>query len=80
MPSFALLRRIYRFYFMSLLPAVGRLVSGDRSAYSYLPQSVLSFPGREAFVARLEQSGFTAATARSLSAGILALYHARRSA
>ncbi len=72
--------RLYLFYFLSLLPAIGRLVSGDGSAYSYLPESVLTFPGRDAFVARLERAGFAAATARPLSGGILALYHARRSA
>ena len=79
-PTFAPLRRLYLFYFLTLLPAIGRLVSGDGSAYSYLPESVLTFPGRDAFVARLERAGFAAATARPLSGGILALYHARRSA
>jgi demethylmenaquinone methyltransferase/2-methoxy-6-polyprenyl-1,4-benzoquinol methylase len=80
LPSFRPLRRLYLFYFMSLLPAIGRLVSGDRSAYSYLPESVLSFPDRGAFLARLGRAGFERSSCRLLSGGILALYHARRSA
>jgi demethylmenaquinone methyltransferase/2-methoxy-6-polyprenyl-1,4-benzoquinol methylase len=80
LPSFSALRRLYLFYFMSLLPAIGRLVSGDHSAYSYLPESVLSFPDRDAFLARLGRAGFEQPSCRPLSGGILALYHARRSA
>jgi len=80
LPSFLPLRRLYFFYFMSLLPAIGRLVSGDRNAYSYLPESVLSFPDRNAFLDRLGHAGFEQPSCRSLSGGVLALYHARRSA
>jgi demethylmenaquinone methyltransferase / 2-methoxy-6-polyprenyl-1,4-benzoquinol methylase len=74
------LRALYLFYFLRLLPALGRAVSGDESAYAYLPESVLAFPQRDAFAERLARSGFADATWRSLSAGILALYLARRSA
>lgn len=73
-------RGLYLFYFQRLLPALGRAVSGDNQAYAYLPESVLAFPQREGFVARLADSGFAAGTWESLSAGILALYFARRSA
>jgi len=40
---------LYRVYFGRILPRVGRLVSGDRAAYRYLPASVAQFPGPEAF-------------------------------
>ena len=43
-PPGAVLGRIYKFYFTQLLPRVGRLVSGDDSAYSYLPRTVLAWP------------------------------------
>lgn len=72
------LRGLYLYYFLRLLPAIGGLVSGDRGAYTYLPESVLAFPQREGFVARLTAAGFAAGTFTSLSGGILALYRAHR--
>ena len=39
------MRALYLLYFRHLLPEIGRLVSKHRSAYSYLPESVLAFPG-----------------------------------
>ena len=71
------LRGLYLFYFRSLLPAVGRLVSKDDSAYSYLPSSVLSFPQREGFADRMAAAGFTDCRFESLSGGILCLYRGR---
>jgi demethylmenaquinone methyltransferase/2-methoxy-6-polyprenyl-1,4-benzoquinol methylase len=72
------LRGLYLFYFLRLLPAIGRAVSGDAGAYSYLPESVLRFPQNDEFARRLERHGFTSAQWRSLSGGVLALYRARR--
>lgn len=73
------LRTLYLFYFSKLLPALGRLVSGDPNAYAYLPESVLGFPQREAFARRLGAAGFEEACWQNLTGGILALYLARRS-
>jgi demethylmenaquinone methyltransferase/2-methoxy-6-polyprenyl-1,4-benzoquinol methylase len=78
-PAWQPLRAIYLFYFRFLLPTIGRLVSGDRSAYSYLPESVFRFPQREVFLARAAAAGFGSGRYVSLSGGIVALYHARRS-
>jgi len=71
------LRGLYLFYFRHLLPAIGRLVSKDDSAYSYLPSSVLAFPQREGFSARMAAAGFTDCRFESLSGGILCLYRGR---
>ncbi|GMU67005.1 MAG: demethylmenaquinone methyltransferase [Acidobacteriota bacterium] len=79
-PAFPPLRALYLFYFRRLLPALGGWISGDPTAYAYLPESVLGFPQREGFLARLAAAGFEAARYRSLSGGVLALYRARRSA
>ena len=46
-----ILGRAYRVYFSRILPGVGGLVSGDRSAYTYLPASVARFPTPERFAA-----------------------------
>jgi demethylmenaquinone methyltransferase/2-methoxy-6-polyprenyl-1,4-benzoquinol methylase len=78
-PVWQPLRGIYLFYFRRLLPAIGRLVSRDDSAYSYLPSSVLDFPQREGFAERMAAAGFEAARFESLTGGILCLYRARRS-
>lgn len=77
-PTWKPLRTLYLFYFEHLLPKVGSLLSHDPTAYTYLPSSVLGFPQRQAFTARLETTGFEAATSTSLSGGILALYRGRK--
>lgn len=59
-------------------PLVGRLVSGDREAYSYLPESVDRFPAGAALCARLEAAGLDAVRARSLTAGVATLYEGAR--
>jgi demethylmenaquinone methyltransferase / 2-methoxy-6-polyprenyl-1,4-benzoquinol methylase len=71
-----LLGALYRFYFGSVLPRVGRLVSGDGAAYSYLPASVAVFPEPRAFGALLEEAGFAGVGWRALTAGIAHLYRA----
>ncbi len=77
-PRNRLLRGIYLFYFRRVLPLVGRLISPSRSAYSYLPESVLEFPQREGFVERMERAGLTGGAWSDLSGGIVALYTAQR--
>lgn len=72
------LKALYLFYFRRVLPGIGRLVSGRGAAYSYLPSSVLEFPQRAAFVARLRAAGFEAGAWRDLAAGIVCLYTAER--
>jgi demethylmenaquinone methyltransferase/2-methoxy-6-polyprenyl-1,4-benzoquinol methylase len=66
----------YRLYFERVLPRVGRLVSGDRGAYTYLPQSVARFPGPDGFSALLERAGFQGVSRRRLSLGIAWLFRA----
>ncbi|HKC12672.1 MAG TPA: ubiquinone/menaquinone biosynthesis methyltransferase [Vicinamibacteria bacterium] len=65
---------LYRVYFHRILPRIGGLVSGDRSAYSYLPASVARFPGPREFAALLEGTGFRSVVVRPLSGGIAHLY------
>jgi len=79
-PTWQPLRGLYLLYFLRLLPAIGRRLSGDSGAYTYLPESVLGFPQRQELVARLATAGLEGGEFESLSGGILALYHARRSA
>ena len=69
---------LYLWYFKYLLPRVGRMVSGHTAAYSYLPASVGTFPRPPAFMAILEQAGFTNVRADSLTFGIVYLYMAEK--
>jgi demethylmenaquinone methyltransferase/2-methoxy-6-polyprenyl-1,4-benzoquinol methylase len=80
LPRLRPLRALYLFYFRRLLPRIGRLVSGDGGAYTYLPSSVLAFPQRQGFLDRLGAAGFRDAAWEDLSAGIVCLYSARRTA
>jgi len=64
----------YRWYFKTLLPRVGRLISKHGEAYSYLPASVEQFPSPEAFAALLTENGFSSVRTVSLTFGIVYLY------
>ncbi|MBK9275992.1 MAG: bifunctional demethylmenaquinone methyltransferase/2-methoxy-6-polyprenyl-1,4-benzoquinol methylase UbiE [Flavobacteriales bacterium] len=72
-----LMGALFRLYFHRVMPMVGRWVSGDSSAYTYLPRSVEAFPEGPVFEQRLRASGFSAVTSDRLSGGIATLYTAR---
>ena len=65
---------LYLFYFKNILPRIGRMVSKDASAYTYLPNSVQAFPYGEAFAAKLREAGFKSVRVRPLTFGIASLY------
>jgi demethylmenaquinone methyltransferase/2-methoxy-6-polyprenyl-1,4-benzoquinol methylase len=71
-------RQIYNWYFRSVLPRLGRLVSKHDSAYSYLPASVGAFPGPAAFAATIAAHDFVNVRAVPLSLGIVYLYIGER--
>lgn len=73
-PPFAPFRWLYYFYFRHILPLVGRLVSRHANAYSYLPESVLAFPGAEELRGRMERAGLTDVHFRRLFLGIVAIH------
>ncbi|MBO4978564.1 MAG: bifunctional demethylmenaquinone methyltransferase/2-methoxy-6-polyprenyl-1,4-benzoquinol methylase UbiE [Muribaculaceae bacterium] len=77
-PSNPLMRAGYRLYSRTLIPFVGRLVSHDTSAYSYLPRSIAACPQRYAMTSLMEMAGFEKAVYRSLFPGVCALYSARK--
>lgn len=74
MPSNAIIRQIYKFYFLKILPFVGGLISKNRGAYEYLPASVLQFPSPEEFVRKMEDAGFSKIQHKSLTFGICRMY------
>lgn len=67
-------KQFYSFYFRYILPLLGRIISRHDSAYTYLPESVGTFPDGEAFISRLQKAGFTNCTHRPLTFGIATVY------
>lgn len=65
---------LYNVYFKYILPFIGRLVSKDMSAYSYLPESVEKFPFGEDFLEKLRDAGFNNVQWRKLTFGISSIY------
>ncbi|TFH65300.1 MAG: class I SAM-dependent methyltransferase [Gemmatimonadales bacterium] len=66
------LRTAYLAYFTRVLPAIGRLVSKHRTAYTYLPESVLSFPSPEELAQRMRDTGFEGVEYCAMTGGICA--------
>lgn len=77
-PRAALFRKFYFFYFTRLLPLLGQLVSKDKNAYLYLPESVKEFPDGEEFISILKQGGFQNARCFPQTFGISSIYTAQK--
>ncbi len=77
-PSSFPMKNIYQFYFNYILPGVGRMVSKDSSAYTYLPQSVARFPENKEFMNVLLKVGFRNPQQNRLTFGIATLYLAEK--
>ena len=73
-PPNVVVRAAYHTYFHRVLPAVGRIVSGHRTAYRYLPESVAHFPPEAALAARMRAAGFDAVRWERLTLGIAAIH------
>lgn len=78
MPERFPVKQAYRLYFNNILPKIGKWVSKDANAYTYLPESVERFPKPEAFQKLLLEKGFGNNKKRSLSFGIATLYQAEK--
>jgi demethylmenaquinone methyltransferase/2-methoxy-6-polyprenyl-1,4-benzoquinol methylase len=73
-PKYFPVKQIYYFYFRKILPFIGRFISKDRAAYTYLPESVESFPDGKNFLVHLSNVGFVENTCKSMTFGIVNLY------
>ena len=72
------LKQAYNFYFRRVLPGLGKLISKDPAAYSYLPESVQAFPDGPDVLAILARVGFTDPAWQPLTFGISSVYTARK--
>jgi demethylmenaquinone methyltransferase/2-methoxy-6-polyprenyl-1,4-benzoquinol methylase len=73
-PGWQPFRGLYLFYFLRVLPWIGRLISKDSYAYEYLPASVLEFPEPAALRARMLDAGFEGVRWRTFTGGIAAVH------
>lgn len=67
-------KQFYNFYFRFILPVIGRLVSKDQTAYTYLPESVQAFPEGQAFLQHMQSAGFEKLAEKRLTFGICSIY------
>jgi len=74
-PGFRALATVYCTW---VLPRVGRLISGSRSAYEYLPDSIRRFPDQQRLAAMMRKAGFEEVAFQNLTAGVAALHTGRR--
>lgn len=68
------MKQLYSFYFKSILPVIGKLISKDQSAYTYLPESVDAFPDGQNFLDILSAVGYKKTECRPLTFGIASIY------
>lgn len=79
LPTLPIIAGLYRFYFFTILPRIGRLFSrGSDSAYRYLPESVSTFDSIPTMTRRFENAGLTEIGAIRLTFGVVALYLGRK--
>lgn len=77
-PPGKLFGALYRFYFRHVLPRVGGWISGNASAYSYLPRSVSKFPSPEGLQEQFQRAGFYDVQFKRWTGGIVTLHTGRK--
>lgn len=67
-------KNVYNLYFKNILPGIGKMISKDKAAYTYLPESVNAFPDGENFTKILNKVGYIDTKILPLSFGIASIY------
>lgn len=68
------MKQLYGFYSKNILPMIGKKISKDKSAYTYLPESVKAFPYGEEMKKILKNSNYIKTTDKKLTFGISSIY------
>ena len=68
----------FNFYFRKIMPAIGGLLTGDRAAYDYLPESVAAFPDKDRLMRMMLDAGCSKVRIKSLGFGAVALHIGER--
>ncbi len=77
-PTVFPIKQLYNFYFRWILPKIGKVVSKDNAAYTYLPESVNEFPFGNDFLIILEKTGYKNTKCKPLTLGISSIYVAEK--
>jgi len=77
-PIIPIFRQIFEFYFQRILPHIGGMISGSRSAYTYLPKSVGNFPDQKTLCEMLRAAGYSNVCYHNLLSGIATVYLGER--
>ena len=77
-PVNPLVKPFYKFYTRAIIPTVGRIVSKDNRAYSYLPESIAAVPQGDDMLRLIRNAGFSDAAFKRLTFGVCTIYTARR--
>ena len=73
-PQNNILLSLYKLYFLHILPFIGKKISGDSKAYTYLPNSVMNFPKPKEFMAMMEECEFKNVKQKALTFGLCRIY------
>lgn len=73
LPQKGLMKGIFPIYFRRVLPRIGGWISGDRSAYAYLPESVLQVPCAEEYEGLMKKTGLGHVVSRQLTGGVVSI-------
>lgn len=73
-PKIFPLNFLFNFYFKNILPAIGKIISKNNTAYTYLPKSVQAFPDGEDFLKIMKKTGFINLKQIPLTFGIASIY------
>lgn len=76
-PRKGIFAAVYTLYFKHILPTIGGCISKNKSAYTYLPSSVLAFPCGAEFEELLREAGFRDVSSKKMTMGIATLYTAK---
>jgi demethylmenaquinone methyltransferase/2-methoxy-6-polyprenyl-1,4-benzoquinol methylase len=71
MPENKVFKNLYKFYFKKILPFIGGIVSKNKTAYKYLPDSVEEFDEKILLIDLLKEAGFSSVTKHKLTFGIV---------
>lgn len=77
-PQGFIFSHLYNFYSKNILPTIGKLVSKDTAAYTYLPDSVRAFPFGNNFLKVMNKVGFTQTQYKELTFGISSIYKGKK--
>ena len=75
-PTNPIIRWFYDLYILHIIPAIGTIKSGDKSAYRYLPQSIAAVPQGDDMLQLMREAGLRDATFKRLTLGVCTIYSA----